>query len=232
MELKPRKERKGKKAKDGETQRDPVQTLSQSDRITQHLSWSPPQPKWIVGVESYLKTFGLGRFNTRGLFSLAEVNALVNYVAACVFECVPWSVHPNIPRFLYGLKKHGGTELTVKDAVFDFVRTLVPESFAWRRDAKGLIHKSNQDQSDAHLLALATLHLNSLESLKQSPSEFRQFQAVVGELLIKRSSKQRTLGEEEQKQLYYKYLDKLPPPTPQKATTYCANNNVRVPHST
>lgn len=59
---------------------------------------------WLIGVEDFLKTFGFQSFNTRGIFALARLNAVVTYISSQVFQVVPYSIHPTVPRAIYGLK--------------------------------------------------------------------------------------------------------------------------------
>lgn len=61
--------------------------------------------RWVVGVEQYLKMFMPGRSNTSSRFVLAEVNALVSFVAGRVFDAAPLAVHPNMARKFYDITR-------------------------------------------------------------------------------------------------------------------------------
>jgi len=69
---------------------------------------------WLVGIEQYLKTYGSGQWHTKGLFALAELNALVRWIAGSTFHCTPLLIHPRAPRALYDLKPPVHTEALVK----------------------------------------------------------------------------------------------------------------------
>jgi len=63
-----------------------------------------PESEWLVGVEDFLKGFG-GRFRTKDLFTLAQINSLVSYDCIKIFNTLPSRVHPSSARHHFGLKK-------------------------------------------------------------------------------------------------------------------------------
>ncbi|KDO19969.1 hypothetical protein SPRG_13074 [Saprolegnia parasitica CBS 223.65] len=110
---------------------------------------------WVVGIEDFLKTYAGGRFHTKGLFQLAQLNGLVSYSCYTTFGARPQHVHPTTARALFRLAKPKDTNKQRKDAikhiVLDFalamepalVRPEAPASFKY-------------DVADAYVIALFT----------------------------------------------------------------------------
>jgi hypothetical protein len=107
--------------------------------------------QWFVGVEDFLMSYGFGRFQTKGLFTLAQVNGIVSYESLRLFQCEPERVHPSKARAVFGLKKTAD-QPNIKSVVFDFAKDHIPED-QWKLDKRGEIHKDNFDVTDAYLIA-------------------------------------------------------------------------------
>ncbi|CAM9236420.1 unnamed protein product [Phaeothamnion confervicola] len=80
---------------------------------------------WVVGVEDFMKTFMPGRFNTRALFKMAQLNGIVGYGVLTALGAKATNVHPTSARAFYGLRKNK-EEDDVKRVVFDYVVGLEP----------------------------------------------------------------------------------------------------------
>ncbi|TYZ60437.1 hypothetical protein PybrP1_009387 [[Pythium] brassicae (nom. inval.)] len=85
---------------------------------------------WRVGVEDFMRTYRFGRFHTRGIFQLAQLNGTVSY--ACwrrlgdAESAQPVHTHPSAARGFFGIaatkagKKATG-ESDIKEQVMAFV---------------------------------------------------------------------------------------------------------------
>lgn len=139
---------------------------------------------WVVGVENYLKTFGFGKFNTRGLFALAELNAAATYAATSVFGCGVHRVHPTLPRRLYGLTTAAAKGKDgVKGGVLRTVHARFPEFYPAPEDspapAKTAEGDALYDSADACLVALAAMKLEEDEAALASAAEAERFASHV-----------------------------------------------------
>lgn len=139
---------------------------------------------WVVGVEAYLKTFGLGRFNTRGLFALAELNASVAFMASQVFGCRPHRVHPTVPRKMYGLTKAAARDRDgIKAAVLRAVWERYPDHYPAPGEApapsKSKDGDAVYDAADACLVGLAALKLECDRAILGSDEEAERFAALL-----------------------------------------------------
>ena len=96
-----------------------------------------------VCVEDFMRAFGGRGWQTKGLFALAQVNALVCYDSLFVFDATPMRVHPTTARAFFGLsaaaaakeREARGAEpkaKQIKQLVLQFARQHVgPQHLAW-----------------------------------------------------------------------------------------------------
>lgn len=188
-------------------------------------------PVFRVGIEQPLKSFTGGRFNTKGMFKLATVNALACFVSTKVFEVHPIMIHPLTATSLYepltppaectcGAKDMIETPKTKSDRTkvrgFKFARAHIPADFPWRRTKSGLLSVANFDISDAYLVALAALRHDSQRRLLDLEDEFDLFSQEfhIAYELQTPVGQRRTFPEELVRKAYAQRLEDIPPLSP------------------
>ena len=149
---------------------------------------------WCVGIEDFMKTFATGRFQTRSLFAMAQLNGVV------AFECMhmfgargttgeepprePLQVHPTRARTAYGLRK-SGAQPDVKAAVYDFAIASEPRlahaSALHKRS--GALSDENFDVTDAWLIARYTRHMHLAQVLEAQPELRSHFREELGSVI-------------------------------------------------
>jgi hypothetical protein len=81
--------------------------------------------RWVIGIEDFLKTFARGKFHTKGLFQLAQLNGVVSYGCWTAFGSKPWHVHPTSARSFFHLQVprngNGTKQQKRKDAIKQIV---------------------------------------------------------------------------------------------------------------
>jgi hypothetical protein len=134
---------------------------------------------WDVGVEDFAKSYTPGRFNTRGLFKLAQLSGIVKFSCMNAFGCTPWEWHPTSARAFFGLRKSqepGGDD--VKKVVFDFVTSReasASKEYSWEWLASGELSKENYDVTDAYLIATYTLAQGILRHIRDDQEMLDSF---------------------------------------------------------
>lgn len=121
-----------------------------------------------VAVEAFMKSFATGRFQTRGLFKLAQLNGVVAWECRRVTGAAPRFYPPNTVRSTFGVKAAavaGGGSRTanerrraIKEAVLAVVREARPEveeSLSTTRT--GSWREESFDVGDAVLVAMHDL---------------------------------------------------------------------------
>jgi hypothetical protein len=82
-----------------------LEITAQLSDIKQRCCSSSGDAPWIVGVEDFAKSFTTGRFHTRSLFKLAQLNGIVKFGCLQTFAVKPEAWHPTSARAFYGLKR-------------------------------------------------------------------------------------------------------------------------------
>jgi hypothetical protein len=82
-----------------------LEITAQLSDIKQRCCSSSGDAPWIVGVEDFAKSFTTGRFHTRSLFKLAQLNGIVKFGCLQTFAVKPDAWHPTSARAFYGLKR-------------------------------------------------------------------------------------------------------------------------------
>jgi hypothetical protein len=82
-----------------------LEITAQLSDIKQRCCSSGGDAPWIVGVEDFAKSFTTGRFHTRSLFKLAQLNGIVKFSCLQTFAVKPAAWHPTSARAFYGLKR-------------------------------------------------------------------------------------------------------------------------------
>lgn len=87
---------------------------------------------WRVGIEDFMRTYRFGRFHTKGIFQLAQLNGVVSYACWRRFsgDAQPVHTHPSAARGFFGIAatttKKGtarkGGESDIKEQVMAFVQ--------------------------------------------------------------------------------------------------------------
>ncbi|OQR92521.1 hypothetical protein ACHHYP_03601 [Achlya hypogyna] len=110
--------------------------------------------QWVVGIEDFLKTYAGGRFHTKGLFQLAQLNGLVSYCCLTAFNVRPQHVHPTTARAFFRLAKPKGSPKkdAIKHVVLDFALASEP-ALAF---PENLSAGYRYDVADAYVIALYT----------------------------------------------------------------------------
>ena len=71
------------------------------------------QQRWLLGVEDFAESFTPGKFQTKGLFKLAQLNGVVKYSLLCTFGAKAEAWHATSVRSFYGLQKGKVCALTI-----------------------------------------------------------------------------------------------------------------------
>jgi len=145
-----------------------------------------PKAKWYAGVEACAKSFTRGRFNTKGLVKLAQINGIAQFICAERIGSVPLVVNPSTARSFYDLGLPQPTTMDavdvedqpVKERVFDFVRNR-DIGTSWIPDPTS---RSRLDVSDAFLIAWYTRVHNIFQTLAEDQKLWEQFELDLGKL--------------------------------------------------
>ena len=63
-----------------------------------------PPPLWRVSIEDFMRAYSSSHWNTKALFTLAQINAIVAYECTNLFGGMPPAkFHPSTPRAFYSL---------------------------------------------------------------------------------------------------------------------------------
>ena len=124
-----------------------------------------------MGIEDFMRSFTPGRFQTKSLFKLAQLNAIVACKCQCplaalfvsspyrvlhtdeamrIFEVNPERLHPTKVRGFYGIRKSEACP-DVKHAVWEQVAPKI--DFPWKFSKSGALSPENYDATDAFLVA-------------------------------------------------------------------------------
>lgn len=117
---------------------------------------------WRIGIEDFMRTFVAGRFHTKGLIQLAQLNGIVSYSCWKNFDAKPKHYHPTLARSFFGLSKSPTDAETqdlrkqlIKDIVLKYVENLDPlirKSMTYTRTGRPT--EQNYDIADAYIIAL------------------------------------------------------------------------------
>ena len=175
-----------------------LQTLKEEvvGELDQHLPAShftfPGGPSdksvlWEVGIEEFMKSFGGGRFHTKGLFKLAQLNGIVSYqctglflaepleqkdpmesVAATSTKREPRLIMPNAIRSFHNLKVPKASKAKSAE------RVEAPNSKknAKRKDIKKVVFERAAEELPAELVSILEVFLLSLIGIVQLPCKF------------------------------------------------------------
>nr|CCA16523.1 conserved hypothetical protein [Albugo laibachii Nc14] len=119
---------------------------------------------WFIGIEDFMRAFVAGRFHTKGLIQLAQLNGIVSYSCWQNFDAKPTHYHPTLARSYFGLSKPSVKSKTdnfskqlIKDIVLEYVQDLDPlirQSMTSTRTGRPT--EQNYDIADAYIIALYT----------------------------------------------------------------------------
>ncbi|KAK8803533.1 hypothetical protein WA158_001227 [Blastocystis sp. Blastoise] len=107
--------------------------------------------KWVISIEMFMKTYNVGMFQTKNLFLLADINAIVTYNCWHLFKSKPILVHPSSARSVLGIKAAGDRSKT-KLSVIQYVQLREP-SMCLPIDRK-TDFDSSSDIADSYIIAL------------------------------------------------------------------------------
>ncbi|EQC26356.1 hypothetical protein SDRG_15841 [Saprolegnia diclina VS20] len=126
---------------------------------------------WVVGIEDFLKTYAGGRFHTKGLFQLAQLNGLVSYSCYTTFKSRPQHVHPTTARALFRLAKPKDAatkpkKYAIKHIVLAFALAMEPTLIEPEAPSS-----FKYDVADAYVIALFTYwrHIADLALAADAP---------------------------------------------------------------
>ncbi|OQR90885.1 hypothetical protein THRCLA_09164 [Thraustotheca clavata] len=109
---------------------------------------------WLVGIEDFLKTYASGRFHTKGLFQLAQLNGLISYSCLLTFGTRPQHIHPTSARAFFRLAKDKEMKKrdAIKHVVMDFALSMEPNLSFPEKNSVGYRY----DIADAYVIAFYT----------------------------------------------------------------------------
>ncbi|CAN0146739.1 unnamed protein product, partial [Discosporangium mesarthrocarpum] len=139
--------------------------------------------EWVVGVEDFMKTFGPGRFNTRALFTLAQLNGIVKFSCLKAFGAKAEAYHPTTARAFYGLLKNKAKRtVDIKKVVRDFVLSRdggdLEGRYDWPTESDGSLSSGSFDVTDAYLVASYAWHQDVLAEVVGSVDVRKSFVAA------------------------------------------------------
>jgi hypothetical protein len=166
---------------------------------------------WNVGIEDFLRTYNNGKFHTKGLFQLAQLNGIVSFWCWKFYGKKPFHTHPTSARAFFDLHL-GPKEISVKEKVFQFAQSYYP-SFDWEKNRHGRLSDKNFDISDSFVIASFTWYQCLQQELFQHTKlkeEFHQlymdhYSKRIAQVLEQVKKKDSTVIEEEA--LIKEYVD-------------------------
>ncbi|DBA02516.1 TPA: hypothetical protein N0F65_010988 [Lagenidium giganteum] len=129
---------------------------------------------WKVGIEDFMRTYSFGKFHSKGLFQLAQLNGIASFVFWQEFPPIqPVHLHPSLARGYFDIvaTTQKGSK-TVKERVLEFAMAREPVAMeSWPRMPRAQRWSdATYDIVDSYVIAAYRWHQHLVECM-QADSE-------------------------------------------------------------